>query len=89
MLIDVTQEDIDNGKALNAESCPIALATKRLYPGKKVIVVIMFGFPLLKIESYNPVTMPGRCYIFMRMFDNYKKVEPFQFETKDPQPKSE
>jgi hypothetical protein len=37
--LDVTQEDIGNGKRGSARKCPFALAAQRLFPGWSVTVV--------------------------------------------------
>lgn len=78
MNINVTQEDINQGKRSRCFECPIALAMSRV-----------FGFSVgsLGHEVFRPSNrdatlglIPPEAMRFMRDFDNGSVVQPFMFE---------
>lgn len=74
LTIDVTAEDIRDGKPKLCESCPIALAIKRAYPGLPVNVEeeeVVIGE-----HAYN---LPDDVSDAIRAIDYGIPVEPFQF----------
>lgn len=80
MIISVTEEDIANGKRQTCDSCPIALAVKRAYPGCPVSVD-QWG---IKIAGCRMYRVNDQMYKFMTDFDlcGPKAVKPFLFVLK-------
>lgn len=82
MKITVTQQDINNAKD-SASSCPIALATKRAI-NKRIDVYVERS--RIEFEGkgfcYRTV-LPSKATVFVKSFDEYRKVEPFSFEIKN------
>ncbi len=86
MLIEVTQEDIDNGNRGACCTCPIALASKRTAEA-------VAGFPLsvqagsgcVRFYRVGSVlrSTPTIAGDFMYAFDHGRKVRPFSFELRD------
>ena len=90
MLVEVTQEHINQGVAGNYESCPIALAMQD--NGLKRVVVthvyIFYDQKLSQFQLYTRVYLEIDSAIreWMKDFDGGKKVFPIQIETnKDEQ----
>lgn len=78
LVIDVTAEDIEEGRRDDCEHCPIALATKRALGN---------GFCRVFLGVMEVITN-GRGYIirsseeviqFVHDFDSYNDVGPFSF----------
>lgn len=80
MKIQVTQEDIKAGKTGNPEFCPIGLAAKRAF-GRTMSVGSSSMYPLDNCREL--FLLPGSARDFIRRFDDYQKVEPFEFEVKE------
>lgn len=81
MKIEVTQEDINNGKQGNATACPIALAATRAFK-----VSVLVGYSLLIVgEVWRGRTykLSPAAYDFRRSFDVGEPVQPFTFEVPD------
>lgn len=74
MKIQVTQEDISNGKT-NIYACPIALSLRREFPSAKVGVAIT-----LDGSWKDAIQAPPEALKFMNDFDDGKSVKPFEFE---------
>jgi hypothetical protein len=74
--IQVTQDDIDDGIRGSYCDCPIALAIKRQFPGKEIIV----SKYILGIGGVNTWNVPKPVYNFIDRFDNGNPVEPIVFE---------
>ena len=79
--IDVTQDDIDQGKRENCTLCPIALAAQRVFPGKSIHVSVFN----LWVDN-SPAAEDGRGYPlpevackFLQDFDHGRPVQPFKF----------
>lgn len=73
MIINITQEDINNGKT-NCISCPIKLALQKNFPGRNIIVYWQ------KIWiNYKQYKMTKNCQRFISRFDNGEMVHPFKF----------
>ena len=79
--IDVTQEDINDGKQKSYWKCPIALALKRK-TGKDYFVSYMVSLSN-DIES-KLVPIPPLAADFIRAFDAGRPVHPFTFEIELP-----
>lgn len=85
MLIQVTQEDIDNGIIGSGHSCPIALAVKRAtgygYVSVSVQGVVYGEHPDGKVFS---IEADENIEKFVLYFDEEIPVEPFSFEIPVP-----
>ena len=79
--INVTQEDINNGAKKQCTMCPIALATKRVFPNSDWISVTP-GFIRVCDEIFDEgvcYSIPDKARDFMESFDGGLKVFPFSF----------
>lgn len=75
MIINVSQEDINNGIAKSNISCPIGLAIKKIFPYSKIFVN-----PWTEITvGYFKYKLTKNCLRFMRDFDKGDLVHPFKF----------
>lgn len=84
--VEVTQEDIDNGKMKSCDFCPVALAVNRVIRPQRdaqvyaCIVIIRHeegqrgGFPSLPLAAQE----------FIENFDDERDVEPFSFALNIP-----
>lgn len=77
MKINVTQEDIDNGKVRNSCYCPVALAMRRVT--KETWSVTGIGLFCDSKIGLNKST-PKSVLQFIRAFDIGMPVSPFEFE---------
>lgn len=80
MKIDVTQEDIDNGKRGHCSRCPVALALSRI-PGAEYLTVgpVDFGITLRGVR--RDYALPEEAIVFIRTFDDGEITpNPFSFE---------
>lgn len=76
--IEITQEDIKNGKKQNCWRCPIALALKRKFPAKNLWVQEVFIED--KGSNNEEYDLPKDAICFISKFDNEETVLPFSFE---------
>jgi len=81
--VSVTQKDIDQGCASDAENCPIARAiNRRLNPGFGAIVGGL-GVNIYKTTHAAAFVFseifPDRALAFIAAFDHNRKVRPFRF----------
>lgn len=76
MKIQVTQEHIANGLALNCERCPVALSLQESLPERAKITVDRF---FITIEGIDYKT-PSLAADFIAAFDARHQVEPFEFD---------
>ena len=74
MKIQVTQNDIDNGRSDNCKYCPVALAINRIFPG----FVAVRSLTITVGEDKFPIGIP--VWKFVRKFDTGCAVQPFEFE---------
>ena len=82
MIINVTQEDINNGKISEARKCPITLAANRIFGDNHVITGItgiLYNIVNNKTECY---LLPQEAREFIQNFDSEFPVKPFMFEIK-------
>lgn len=77
-LITVTQEDLLNGECGNGESCPIALALKRMHYDE-----IFVGDDEVIIQD-EQINLPDNAREFIQEFDNDGDFAPFSFELDFP-----
>lgn len=86
--VDVTQDDIDMGKARRCYDCPIALAINRTIPGAyafvttpaKLLTLTVDGSRVaVKVERWQSVNK------FIRDFDNGLPVSPFSLTLDIPE----
>ena len=80
MLIQVTKDDIKNGKRLNECQCPIALAFKR--NGFKSVKVTGL---CVELEGFE-FELPFEAEQFVKEFDTKKNVYPFEFNLEELNP---
>lgn len=73
----VTQRDIDNGYQGIFAGCPVALASRRAFPGKSISV----GPRIIIIDGFS-FPMPDKALRFIADFYCGKHVSPFQFTLK-------
>lgn len=79
-VIEVTQEDINNGKRGNCRKCPVALACMRSMPGFVVDVSTREIFIQHTSEHIvKSVPMSYTVRDFVVNFDSHGYVEPFSF----------
>jgi hypothetical protein len=77
-LIEVTKDDIKRGVPYGLCNCPVALATKRAFPGYCVDAMR----PQIEVFRSGHLLCfptPKRVCTFMERFDNKKSVKPFRF----------
>ena len=76
MLIEVTQEDIDNGEKVQADRCAVAIALQRCGFINAHISQsnIVYGVPYKSIET------PFAASEFIKHYDANDEVKPFSFE---------
>ena len=88
--VEVTQDDIDNGKPQQAYACPIALAASRTtgFPQDQVGVSDLLCVYGNRLDRYGPederevlatYDLTGDAMTFIIDFDRGKEVEPFTF----------
>lgn len=86
--IEVTQQDIDDGKRSNCNECPIALAASRALKDK-----IEFNYVHVNPRScgfwkeddpyfMGAINLPPNARAFVHKFDNDIPVKPFKFSGK-------
>lgn len=78
MKIQVTQEDITNGKKDHCIQCPIALAMIRTTG--KIWEVYNTCCGRLENEFYIEHRLPQEAQVFIEAFDDGDDVSPFEFE---------
>lgn len=79
--IEVTQEDINNGKVGDCEYCPVALAMNRVT--NKEWAIGNYSYCETRdgeINSDSLRTLPREVTLWIFQFDKDNKVEPFSFE---------
>ena len=77
-LIEVTQDDIDNGKPGECNSCAIALALRREYKTNKVEVWVEGGDPILRVNDDDlniDSFMESDVLDFIDLYDSYNKFD--------------
>lgn len=81
--VEVTQEDIDKGEALDCYKCPIALALLRLFPdyvpdveGEKASLC---QEPFGMLETVFRASLPEDASDFVYTVDDGEPVEPIEF----------
>ncbi len=68
--IDVTIEDIVNGKAASCQFCPVALAIKRIFPGKVIVGLDQIFIHIsYRYENNLMYPTPDSVKRFISMFD--------------------
>lgn len=81
MKVDVTQEDIDNGKPKFSYCCAVALAVLREKPMKEVTVsteyIEISDYGGFDTERYD---LPAVARAFVEDFDEKLPVQPITFE---------
>lgn len=74
-IIEVTKEDIAQGKPLEPCSCPIALAVSRHFPGQHIEIIFHF----INVGRYY-YSMNDKLSEFVMKFDSRLRVYPFSFD---------
>ena len=83
MKIEVTAEDIANGRRAHDNSCPVALAIGRTLHRENAVSVVSTDVQIFNAAPFAEVeqaTFPKEVTKFIKRFDGGKKVEPFTFE---------
>lgn len=75
--VEVTQEDIKQGKQKNIYSCPLAKAIERTIGEEVQVVTDFFEMPLRKQRR---IKLPNEAADFRGDFDKGFFVKPFTFE---------
>ncbi len=78
MKIEVTEDDIRNGKSYDCMTCPIALALSRAF--KESLHVRATPFSLFVDNPPRIFNPPQSVVAFMVDFDMHHPVQPFTFE---------
>jgi hypothetical protein len=82
-LIDVTSDDIKNGKVNSCVLCPIALACTRAF-GCDYFVTGLDAQPMCKIDGMRTCGLPRSARRFIQKFDLGHDVWPFRFYLENP-----
>lgn len=77
MKIEVTEDDIKNGKKNNLENCPIFLVLKRMNLKNLYVTANYIG---LMDSTGDKISLPESATRFIYDFDNGKDVKNFEFE---------
>lgn len=77
--IEVTEEDIKNGKPMSSCLCPLALAISRCAQVPRVFVFCR-QFEI----NWHKSDLPSSAWHFYYDFDAGRKVKPFKFELQIP-----
>jgi hypothetical protein len=83
--VEISQEDISQGKKGNPDYCPVALAMKRRFNTHVVVVTDVFRF--MKGESFggkNYFKLPPEASQWIADFDHLKEVQPITFKVEIP-----
>lgn len=82
MKIEVTEEDIKNGKRFSPGECPIALAIQRA-TGKRATVGTIYA-TTWEGDVPKIYNLPQTAIVFIRNFDSKTRVvSPFEFELEE------
>lgn len=79
MKVTVTEDDIKFGIPKCSESCPVAIAIKRLYPDR-VVKVGITGIYLVKDGITHVYKMPKEITVAITSYDYGKPMTPVEFE---------
>jgi len=86
LVINLIQEDIDNGECMNPFDCPISKAVNRLYPistwNPDEYLETITGPTSIRHGNLNQrenYVLPIEAIEFVKNFDNGNYVEPFTF----------
>jgi hypothetical protein len=82
--VDVTQDDIDQGKCSNVRDCAVARATARALDMNEGV---MFGSTIAYLgvlTPTEPVRLPEEVKTFITAFDSREAVKPFSFSLEIP-----
>jgi hypothetical protein len=82
MRVEVTQDDIDNGKRMDGAYCPIALALRRLTGKRCSVSAYRAGINY----AFGPdhFHLPKEAQQFVLDFDDDRPVVPLSFELNEP-----
>lgn len=89
IIIQVTRDDIVNGRKNDCGACPVALALLRLLTALNMSDAVVNVFPSSATvygEDYTPIfhmSFPSKVYNFIYAFDKGNQVEPFEIEMVD------
>lgn len=82
MRITVTQQDIEQGKRRDEQSCPVALACKRAGLSEPRVDNYYVSYISREDGSFS-FLLPQQVKNFIIAFDNQKSVQPFNFDLRD------
>ncbi len=81
VVVEVTAEDIDNGKKALLKECPIARAVGRtMPPNKSHVSIYSWGIRVYYVNTYEDYSIPRSAEKFIKNFDSGRPVSPFKFE---------
>lgn len=85
MRIEVTQEDINNGRRKSCNACPVALAVKRATQAREVSIHEQVGYFAASsfVTHMDVFDLPSEAIEFIDNFDYGNSVRPFAFEVED------
>lgn len=78
--IDVTAEDIENGRP-HSTSCPVALAITRATGTPAVVTGSPFSFPVYRACGN---LLPSEVQLWIKKYDLHYDVLPFSFDLEIP-----
>lgn len=76
-LIEVTQDDINNGTTADCHNCAVALALRREYKTNNVDVWVEGGDPILRVNDDDlnlDSFMESDVLDFIDLYDSYNKI---------------
>lgn len=77
--VNTTEDDINNGRRCNSNSCPIALSVARV-TGAESVAVDLTTVSICKEDCYYPhIILPKKAQHFVWRFDRKGKGKPFSF----------
>lgn len=81
-MVNVTQEDIDGARKCDSTNCAVAKAILHadIPQMKSVAVGPIIGYVYLEDDRDLFFRLPAEVALFIRHFDQGKRVEPFSFE---------
>jgi hypothetical protein len=77
--VEVTQDDINNGKRGECSRCPLALAIRRAVRPEICVLVGSFDYVLQGDRTRHNRSLPQIAKNFVRRFDDFAKCKPVSF----------
>lgn len=80
MLVEVTQEDIDDGSPGDCHLCPIARALARMHGQSPEVSDFFVHDARVVIRDGGHIILPEVATEFIKRFDGWQPVQPFSFD---------